>query len=70
MSKVGIAIDPWKLSIFERHLRQSGYSVENAVLLTDGVLILKVSTSNPIALAEVVKAANTEAARTGARSCS
>lgn len=66
MSKVGIAIDPWKLAIFERHLRQSGYAFENVGHLTEGVLILKVTTENPIALAEVIKAANTEAAQTGA----
>lgn len=66
MAQAGIAIDPWKLPIFERHLSQSGYAFENAGLLTEGALILKVSTDNLVALGEVVKAANTEAAQTGA----
>lgn len=66
--KIAIAIDDWKLPIFERHLKQSGYTFENAGLLTAGALILRVDTDNALALVEVVKAANTEAAMTkGAR---
>lgn len=65
VQKAGIAIDAWKLPIFERHLRQAGYSFENAGLLLAGTLLLRVSTTNLTALAEVVKAANTEAAMTG-----
>jgi len=65
----GIAIDPWKQPIFERHLKQSGYAVEDCGLLADGLLILRVKTENFEALAEVVKAANTEAAQTGAPTC-
>jgi hypothetical protein len=64
--KAAIAIDPWKLSIFERHLAQAGYSFENSGLLTKGALILKVNTENAEALHEVIRAANTEAAMTGA----
>lgn len=64
--KAAIAIDDWKLPIFERHLNQSGYTFENAGPFTAGTLLLKVSTDNPEALVEVVKAANTEAAMTGA----
>jgi hypothetical protein len=63
--KAGIVIDDWKLSIFERHFKQSGYAFENAGKLTTGTLLLKVETSNLEALGEVVKAANTEAAMTG-----
>lgn len=64
MTKAAIAIDTWKLSIFERHLTQSGYSFENAGSLTEGVLVLKVETTNLVALQEVVKAATAEAAKT------
>ena len=64
--KAAIAIDPWKLPIFERRLSQAGYAFKNAGLLTDGCLILKVDTENGEALMSVVKAANTEAAMTGA----
>lgn len=67
--KVAIAIDAWKLSIFERHLQQSGYSFENEGEISGGdlhgALYLTVHTDNPVALHGVVKAANTEAARTG-----
>jgi hypothetical protein len=64
--KAGIAIDTWKPSIFERHLTQAGYSFTNSGQLTKDCTILQVTTNNVIALQEVVKAANTEAALTGA----
>lgn len=64
MQKAVIVIDAWKLSIFERHLAQSGYTHENKGALTKGSLALSVFTTNLEALGEVVKAANTEAAQT------
>ena len=66
LKKAAVAIDAWKLSIFERHLKQAGYAFENAGHLTAGTLVLRVDTTNLVALCEVVKAANTEAAQTGA----
>lgn len=62
--KAGIAIDPWKLPIFERHLTQAGYAFVNAGLLTQGALILTVETENRDALQRVIQAANDEAAIT------
>lgn len=64
--KAAIAVDEWKLQIFERHLQQAGYSWKNAGHLTTGTLVLQVETTNLEALSEVLKAANDEAARTGA----
>ena len=66
IQKVGIAIDDWKLPIFERHLTQAGYAFENCGPLTDGALFLKVNTANTEALKEVLMAAQAEAAKTGA----
>lgn len=66
MKKAGIAIDEWKLPIFKRHLEQAGYTYENVGPLAPATLLLRVNTTNPVALLEVVKAANTEAAQTGA----
>lgn len=63
--KAGIAIDPWKLSIFERHLTQAGYSFTKAGSATSEFMTISVVTENVEALSEVVKAANTEAAKTG-----
>jgi len=63
--KAGIAIDTWKLPIFERHLTQAGYAFTKAGELTKGCTILTVSTNNAEALLGVVKAANSEAAQTG-----
>lgn len=64
--KAAIAIDDWKLPIFERHLSQAGYTFKNVGNLTADTLVLHVETPNMVALGEVVKAANAEAARTGA----
>lgn len=58
-------MDSWKLPIFERHLKQHGYSFERSELSADGLIILGVVTDNIEALAEVVSAANYEAAMTG-----
>jgi hypothetical protein len=63
--KAGIAIDDWKLPIFERHLTQAGYAYKRGPGLTPGWLLLTVDTDNAVALEVVVRAANTEAARTG-----
>lgn len=64
--KAGIIIDDWKLSIFERHLKQGGYVYEQLPGIVPKTLSLFVQTTNLKALGVVVKAANTEAARTGA----
>lgn len=64
--KAGIAIETWTLSIFERHLKQAGYTFKNTGNLTPDTLLLTVETTNSEALAEVLKAAFGESARTGA----
>lgn len=64
--KAGVAIDDWKLPIFTRHLTQAGYTFKNTGELIEGTLLLQVETTNPIALQEVLRSANTECARTGA----
>lgn len=66
MKKAVIAIDEWKLSIFEHHLSKAGYTYDKDHGLTPDTLILFVKTENLEALAGVVLAANTEAAKTGA----
>ena len=65
MTKAAIAIDNWKLPIFKRHLKNNGYEFKQANGLTKGAMVLTVVTENLEALAVVVEAANTEAAKTG-----
>lgn len=65
MKKAVIAIDSWKLSIFDRHLTQAGYAYGRGLGLTEGTLFLSIETENLQALEVVVRAANAEAARTG-----
>lgn len=65
-AKAAIVIDEWKAPIFERHLAQSGYAYDKGPGLSAGTLLLMVKTTNLTALEGVVRAANTEAAKTGA----
>lgn len=60
--KVGIAIDDWKLPIFERHLLQAGHVYEKRPGVTKDTLLLTVETDDARALETVVRAANAEAA--------
>ena len=55
--KVGIAIDEWKLPIFERHLSQAGYAYTTKRLGRNG-LLLTVETDDAAALGVVVENAN------------
>lgn len=69
MAKAGIAIDTWKRPIFERRLAESGYTSKWTPGLTKdtGILTVEVERATQIAaLHPIVKAANDEAARTGA----
>lgn len=61
MLKAAIAIDDWKLPIFERHLSDAGYKFERVPGLTNNTLILSVMTLSVKELEVVVRAANTEA---------
>jgi hypothetical protein len=65
MAKAGIAIDSWKLSIFERHLNEGGYAFEQrpGLVPSGGTITLLVETSNLHALYMVIREANNEAAR-------
>lgn len=60
--KAGIAIDDWKLPIFDRHLTTSGYSYEKHPGLIEDTLTLTVETDDVKALEKVVRAANAESA--------
>ncbi len=65
MKRACIAIDDWKLAIFERHLSTSGYRFGRGPGLSPGTLFLIVETENLDALEIVVRSANTEAAARG-----
>lgn len=63
----GIAMDEWKLPVFERHLTQAGYTYERAPDTEAGLILLLVPTTNLAALGEVVKAACNELDGVGPR---
>ncbi|MFM9928162.1 hypothetical protein VLK31_34690 [Variovorax sp. H27-G14] len=65
--KASIVIDRWKLPIFTRRLKATSFSYEEVGPLTADTLTLIVLTENAQALAQVVLAANKEAAQTKAR---
>lgn len=60
--KAGIVIDRWKLPIFTRMLREAGFSYEEVGPIAQGILTLIVETTEGLRLANVVAAANAEAA--------
>lgn len=61
MLKAAIAIDDWKLPIFERHLSKAGYTFEQLPGVTGDSLFLMVNSLSFKDLEKVVRAANTEA---------
>ena len=66
--KAAIAIDTWKLPIFERRLKQNGYTYTQSKGVTDDTMLLYVRTDNVMALETVIREANIEAAMSlGAR---
>lgn len=69
MKKAGIIIDKWKLSIFERHLREAKREFTVKPGVTDDTLTIIAPYDGDIpgdmqALGGVVRRANTEAAAT------
>lgn len=64
--KAAIVIDNFKYEVFTRRLSQAGYTFTEGSLGAHTTL-LSVETDNTEALAEVVKAAQTECAFTGER---
>ena len=61
--RVGIAIDDWKLAIFERQLSGAAIDYTIGKGLTPDTLFLYVETDDPLALEKIVRAANDEAKR-------
>lgn len=64
--KVGIAVDAWKLPVFEKWLNKDGYAFEirgPLYLDRDDVLVITVETSNHGILETIIKLANDEAKR-------
>ncbi|HAM42111.1 MAG TPA: hypothetical protein DCS42_06925 [Nitrospiraceae bacterium] len=62
--KAAIAIDDWKLPIFDRHLSKAGHTYEMGPGVTEDTLLLTVESNDMAALEIVVRSANTEAAQT------
>jgi hypothetical protein len=61
----GIAIDNWKLPVFERHLSKAKYGYKVCPGLTEDTLLIQVFTDSIIKLEPIVRAANAECAATG-----
>ena len=60
--KAGIAIDKWKLPVFDRHLSEAGYTYKKGPGLTKDTLFLKVKFDDLKAFETLVRAANEDAA--------
>jgi len=60
--KIGIAIDTWKLTIFEDALKAAGFTWERKPGVTEDTLLLTVEAPSADPLFALVKKANAEAA--------
>lgn len=58
--KAGIAVDNWKLPVFERHLEQAGLTIEHRTGLSDDATLLSVPTNDPIGLQRIIAKAQRE----------
>ena len=58
MFKVAIAMDAYKLPVFEMMLKSAGYKYINTGTTVNNFVVLRVETENTEALAEVVDRAN------------
>ncbi len=64
MMKVAIAIDDWKLPIFQKTLDKKGYKYTKHPGLTPNTLFLKVETDTIGKLQPIIERMNQEAAET------
>lgn len=60
MNTAAVVIEPWKLPIFSRHLREAGYSYDTAPGIAAGTITLKVAFSGVKELRAVILAAQRE----------
>lgn len=61
--KAGIAIDGWKLDIFDRHLKDGGFEYVKCPGITADTLTLQVETDDVNKLAQVIQRAQLECSR-------
>lgn len=59
--RAAIALDTWKIGIFDRHLTEAGFTYSVAGKISESITVLHVETENLLGLAPIVKAANAEA---------
>ena len=57
----GIVIEPWKLSIFKKHLRVAGLTFTQTKGPVPGTILLTVRCESPIAIKPIIEAAHKEA---------
>lgn len=64
--RAAVALEKWKRPIFERHLKDAGYTFEEGKGLTDDTMFFYVEFHDAKALEVVVRAAQAEATRSKA----
>lgn len=62
MKVAAVVLDAWKLPIFEKHLKEAGYTYEQAPGLTKGTLTLRVAYEWVASLQPIIEAAQKECA--------
>ena len=66
MLTIGIAIDKWKLSIFEKHLTKNGFKFKKSGGITPDTLFLKVKVNDTKDIADIIQEAQLECEQTTA----
>ncbi|RZI99659.1 MAG: hypothetical protein EOP39_24595 [Rubrivivax sp.] len=62
----GVVVEQWKQAVFERHLREAGYTFTSHAAPVPNCNTLKVQATDIEALGQVVKAAQAECHKQGA----
>lgn len=60
MCKIAVPIDTYKVEFFETQLPLHNFEVKNLGMLTPGVIVLRVDTTEPYRLATVLQALDTK----------
>lgn len=66
MTNIGIALDDWKLPIFEKALKKAGYNYAVEGGLSPGTKMLRVLVSDVKGFKKIIRKANNAAAKTRA----
>jgi len=69
MKVAAVVLDAWKLPVFEKHLKEAGYTYEQVSGLTKGTLTLRVAYEWVASLQPIIESAQEECAALTKQGC-